>query len=104
MGELFAFIESVFVNCGYRVRHIDDGKVFELSDDPLLPELKKILEPVTFGRPESVGDNLKPILSNASIFGVNLYDLGIGTRVEELVREMLSGEGAVRRTLQKYLN
>lgn len=82
----------------------DDGKVFELSDDPLIPELKKILAPVAFGKPESVGENLKPILSNASIFGVNLYELGIGTRVEVLVKEMLAGVGAVRRTLKKYLN
>ncbi len=82
----------------------DDGQPFELSDDPLIPELKKILEPVKFGDPSSVGDNLKSILSNASIFGVNLYDAGIGTKVEGLVAEMIAGPGAVRSTLRKYLN
>lgn len=82
----------------------DDGQPFELSDDPLIPELKKILEPVKFGDPSSVGENLKSILSNASIFGVNLYDAGIGTKVEGLVAEMIAGPGAVRSTLRKYLN
>lgn len=82
----------------------DDGKLFELSDDPLIPELKKLMAGIEFGKPETVGDKLEPILSNASIFGVNLYEVNLGHKIEDLVKEMIKGEGAVRATLHKYLN
>lgn len=81
----------------------DNGKEFELSDDPLIPELKKILSGIRFKDPSSVGDNLKPLLSNASIFGVDLYSIGLGSKIEKMVAEMIQGPGAVRKTLQMYL-
>lgn len=81
----------------------DNGKPFELSDDPLLPKLKESLASVKFGDPSSVGDNLKPILSNETIFGVDLYAVGLGNKIEEMVKEMLKGPNAVRSTLQSYL-
>ena len=59
---------------------------------------------IEFGKPETVGDKLEPILSNASIFGVNLYEVNLGHKIEDLVKEMIKGEGAVRATLHKYLN
>jgi fructuronate reductase len=42
------------------------------------------------------------ILSNESIFGVNLYEISIGEKIEGVFHEMLTGPGAVRRTLEKY--
>ncbi len=46
---------------------------------------------------------LKPILSNANIFGVDLYEAGIGETVEAMFLEEIAGAGAVRATLKKYL-
>ena len=81
----------------------DTGSPFELSPDPLLKELKKHLSGIEFGKPESVEDRLKPVLSNSRIFGVDLYSAGIGKRIEEYFREMIGGPGAVRRALRKVL-
>ena len=48
-----------------------------------------------------MGDRLKPILSNANIFGTDLYAAGVGEKVEEIFREELAGPGAIRETLKK---
>ena len=45
----------------------------------------------------------KPILSNENIFGVNLYDAGIGSLTEAMFLEEIAGAGAVREALKKYL-
>ena len=58
---------------------------------------------IEFGKPESVGAKLQPILSNATLFGVDLYEIGLGTKIEGLLKEMMVGPGAVRATLVKYL-
>lgn len=81
----------------------DEGCAFELSDDPLIPDLKAKMAGIEFGKTETVGDKLKPILSNASLFGVDLYEIGLGTKVEDLFKEMMVGPKAVRNTLVKYL-
>jgi len=81
----------------------DEGKAFERSSDPMLDELTAQLSGITLGDPDSVGDKLKPILSNANIFGSDLYAAGIGDRIEALFKEELAGPGAVRATLKKYI-
>ncbi len=81
----------------------DEGKTFERSSDPMLEELSAQLAGITLGEPDSVGGKVKAILSNANIFGSDLYAAGIGERIEELFKEELAGPGAVRATLKKYL-
>lgn len=81
----------------------DTGKAIELSPDPMLEELQEALSGITFAVPDSVGDRLRPILSNTNLFGCDLYEAGIGGRIEELVKEELAGSGAVRATLKKYV-
>ncbi len=81
----------------------DDGKIFELSDDPRNDELKKIMQGIEFGKPQSVGDKLHPILANAELFGADLYAAGIGHKIEKLFQEEIAGPKAVRNTLKKYL-
>lgn len=81
----------------------DEGKPFELSPDPMNDEMTKQLSTIEFGNPDSVKDQLKPILSNETIFYCDLYKAGIGDRIEELFKEMIAGKGAVRATLHKYL-
>lgn len=43
-----------------------------------------------------------PILSNAEIFTVNLFDLGLGEKVKRMLAEELAGPGTVRATIEKY--
>ena len=81
----------------------DAGRPFELSPDPMIPELRSRLKGVEYGKPDSLTDQLRPILSNENIFGMNLYEAGIGEKIEEMVRSQLAGPGAVRETLKHYL-
>lgn len=81
----------------------DKGRVFELSPDPMLPTLRAQLAGVELGKPDSLTDQLRPILSNANIFGSDLYAAGIGEKIEAMVRRQLAGPGAVRETLIHYL-
>ena len=89
--------------CRYLLGVDDNGEAMEVSSDPMMPELKKALEGVTVGNPDSCGDALKPILSNPVLFTVNLYEIGLGEKIEGMFKEMLAGKGAVRETLVKYV-
>jgi fructuronate reductase len=46
---------------------------------------------------------LGPILANSKIFAVNLYEAGLGEKVESYFEELLAGPGAVAVTLHKYV-
>ena len=46
---------------------------------------------------------LQPILSNAVLFGSDLYAVGLGEKIEGMFRELTAGRGAVRATLCRYL-
>ena len=89
--------------CRYLMGIADDGNSMELSADPLLDELKKYVANIKLGTTEQLGDALKPILISEEIFGVNLYAVGLGEKIEGYFTEMISGTGAVRGTLEKYL-
>lgn len=78
----------------------DKGKEMPVSPDPMLEQLQSELKAVQLGKPESADGVLKPILSNANIFGISLYDVGLAEKVEGLFKEMLKGPGAVRETLK----
>ena len=45
----------------------------------------------------------KKLFSDASIFGVNLYEVGLGELAERYFVELIAGKGAVRETLKKYV-
>ena len=81
----------------------DNGNEMELSPDPMLSQMQEALQGITLGNPDSIGDKLKPVLSNAHIFGTDLYAAGIGEKIEALFAEEIAGAGAVRATLKKYL-
>lgn len=84
---------------------IDDaGNHYELSPDPMNEELREQLAGVVVGNPESLGDKARKILSNKNIFGVDLYEAGIGERIEEILRSELEGYGAVRKVLDTCLD
>jgi len=82
----------------------DSGKPFEPSPDPLLEELKKHMNGIELGKKaENLEEKLKPILSNEMLFRVNLFEIGLASKVIYYFEEMTEGVGAVRRTLEKYL-
>jgi fructuronate reductase len=87
--------------CRYLLGVSDSGEIFELSPDPMSDELKAIVGDIKFGDPSSVGDKLKPILSNKKLFAVDLCKCGLAPKIEEYFKEMIAGKGAVLRTLQK---
>lgn len=89
--------------CRYLLGVDDRGERFELSADPMIPELTKALQGIEVGKPETYKGQLKSILSNANIFGIDLYEAGIGERIEEMFLEEIKGPQAVRNTLKKYL-
>lgn len=89
--------------CRYLMGLDDQVNELALSSDPLLATLKPYLSKIKVGDKDSVGDSLRPILSNEEIFGVNLYDIGLGEKIEDYFKEMILGKGAVRATLQRYV-
>lgn len=89
--------------CRYLLGVKDDGKTFECSADPMLTELMAMMDGIKLGKPETYQGQLRKILSNESIFGINLYEAGIGEKVEKMFLEEIEGTGAVRRTLSRYM-
>ena len=89
--------------CRYLLGVDDEGNTFERSADPMLEELSKVLEGIEVGNPSSYNGQLKSILSNANIFGIDLYEAGIGEKIEDMFLEEIAGAGAVRNTLKKYM-
>ena len=89
--------------CRYLWGVDDAGKKLELSPDPMAPELVKKLEGIVVGKPETYQGQLKEILSNENIFGIDLYKAGIGEMIENMFLEEIAGPGAVRAVLKKYI-
>lgn len=89
--------------CRYLLAVDDNGEVMELSADPMAEELREKLAGIKVGQPESYTGQLRAILSNENIFGIDLYKAGIGEKVESMFKEEITGVGAVRATLKKYL-
>ena len=82
----------------------DDGTPFEPSPDPMLEELQAIVAPLEVGRTDQDYSCLRRLYSRADVFGVNLYEAGLGEQIEGMVRELYAGSGAVRATLHKYVS
>ena len=89
--------------CRYLLGVDDAGNPFELSADPMAAELTAQLEGIVVGEPQTYCGQLKNILSNVNIFGIDLYEAGIGDMIEQMFVEEIAGEGAVRAVLKKYL-
>lgn len=89
--------------CRYLLAVDDEGKPFELSPDPLLKDLQAALEGITLGNPDSAKGKLKSILANKDIFGSDLYEVGLGEKIEGYFDELIAGPHAVRNTLVKYV-
>jgi len=82
----------------------DNGEKFELSPDPLLDTVCPYVAGFELGKEADVEAALKPVLENAKIFGVNLYEVGMADMVCGYFKELTAGVGAVRATLKNTLH
>lgn len=90
---------------------LDEGMGF--VPDPMNDELTRQLAGISLKKEtvqDTASDNISektvmkiihPILSNANIFGIDLYEAGIGQIIEKDFLAMLDGPGAVRKTLEQ---
>jgi fructuronate reductase len=80
----------------------DKGQPFTVSPDPLYESLVSGLAGIKLGDRGPFHAALEPILSNSRVFAVNLYEAGLGEKVEALFAELVAGPGAVAAALEKY--
>lgn len=90
--------------CRYLLGIDDQGNSFELSPDPMSGQLQEYMRGIEFGNPESCKDQLRPILSNPQIFGLDLYEVGLADKIIDCFKEMIAGPGAVRKALETLVN
>ena len=83
----------------------DNGHTFEPSPDPLLEKAQSFVRDIKLGETDEakVKAAVLPLLKDATIFGVDLEEVGLSDRVVGYYMELLAGTGAIRKTLEKYL-
>ncbi len=81
----------------------DEGTAFEVSPDPLLSAMQEKMAGMKLGETIDTA-KLQPILSDASIFGVDLYECGLAEKVTNYFVELMAKPGAIRATLKKYVH
>ena len=105
--QTLTYIPLVFAGwCRYLMGIDDDGKQFTVSPDPLLGRVCEFVKPVALGgsyTKAQLDAFLHPLLADAAIFGVDLYEVHLAERVVQYFSELIAGTGAVRKTLQKYV-
>jgi len=97
-AELEAIPLFIALFLRYRMGLDDMGNVMELSPDPRCPAELNVLSGVALGDGASV--DLKPILSNAELFGVDLYEEGLAEKIEGIFLKLSSGKNAVNEVLK----
>lgn len=80
----------------------DNGEPFVQSSDPMIEELKGIVAGLKLGATDF--SCLKQLYQRADVFGVDLYEIGLGEKIEGMVAELYAGPGAIRATLKKYVS
>jgi fructuronate reductase len=69
----------------------------------MLAELQQIVADLQIGKPEQDWSPLRRLYSRSDVFGLDLYEAGLGQQIEAYVKELYAGPGAVRQTLHKYV-
>lgn len=92
--------------CRYLTGVADDGVPFTPSSDPRLEELSAHVADL---RPDGSADDgtihaaLQPILSDPTLFALDLYATPLAAKIEVLVARLLAGPGAVRATIEEEM-
>ena len=69
----------------------------------MLAVLQAIVAPLEIGKTDQDWSPLKQLYSRKDVFGLDLYEAGLGEQIEAMVKELFAGPGAVRATLHKYV-
>ncbi|MBQ3761360.1 MAG: mannitol dehydrogenase family protein [Clostridia bacterium] len=77
----------------------DNGAEMEISADPRLDEMKTRLGKLAFMHNEGAEEILLPILSDESIFGLDLVKAGLAGDIIAAFKQMNSGAGEVRKAI-----
>jgi Mannitol-1-phosphate/altronate dehydrogenases len=89
--------------CRYVMGINDEGEAFACSPDPMLASVQPLLAGVKLGDKGPFDEILRPILSNTTIWGVDIYEAGLAEKVVGYFTELVAGPHAVRNTLIKYV-
>lgn len=89
--------------CRYLMSINDDGEPFTPSSDPLLSELQPFVESIQLGDNVDVHSILSPILNNKQIFPSDLDAAKLTPKIEAYFTAMISGTGAISKTLHEQL-
>lgn len=91
--------------CRYLMAIDDRGNPFQPSPDPLYDELHQHVASFKLGQTdeEMIHQGLEPILSNTLIFGIDLYAVNLGEKIEHYFARMIVEPHAVRMVLQEEL-
>lgn len=81
----------------------DNGKAFELSPDPLLNDVCNYVKGINLGDSIDVEKAIKPLLVRKEIFGVDLYEVGLASKVVEYFKLMIGEKGSVRSAIKKVI-
>lgn len=99
-----AFIPLVFAGWLRYLMAVDDqGNSFTLSSDPMLEVVCPYLAEVRLESEFNVHETVRAILSDERIFAVDLYQVGMGEKVEKLFYDMTRGIGAVKQVIEREL-
>jgi fructuronate reductase len=81
----------------------DFGDEMPLSPDPLLDELRPIFADIRLGSKITTTkrEQLRQLLSNQEIFGVDLVEVGLADKVIALFAQMIAARGEVREMLKE---
>ncbi len=83
---------------------IDDaGNAMECSSDPRLDELSAHVKGIKLGDSD-VFEKIKPIITDKSLFGVDLCEVGLDKLVLEYFQMLIKDKNAVRQTLDKLMS
>lgn len=99
--EIIPFIFAGWLR--YLMAIDDNGKAFELSPDPLLPDVCKYVEKIQIGKEVDVHSAVEDLLKKKEIFGVDLYDAGLAEKVENYFAKLCMKNGAVRSVLHEVV-
>lgn len=81
----------------------DTGEIFEVSPDPMLPVLQPLFSEFKLGKTNATGE-IKTLLRNEKIFGLDLVDAGLADSIISMYEEMSKAPGAVRLTIKNVLS
>lgn len=103
--ENLVLIPLVLAGYARYLKGIDDwGQPFTPSSDPLLAQLQAIVQPLEVKEGQQDFTCLRTLFSRADIFGIDLYEAGLGRLAESMSAQLYAGPGAVRKTLHHYVS